>query len=45
MIQTQILKAQGLLKDFGGVRAVHDVSFEMSEGESLGIIGTCRHAG
>lgn len=34
-----ILKVANLTKDFGGIRAVSDVSFELAEGESLGIIG------
>jgi ABC-type branched-subunit amino acid transport system ATPase component len=34
-----LLQVQGLVKEFGGVRAVQDVSFELGPGESLGIIG------
>lgn len=37
--QEPILRVVGLTKDFGGVKAVSDVSFELAEGESLGIIG------
>jgi branched-chain amino acid transport system ATP-binding protein len=34
-----ILKVENLKKHFGGIIAVHDVSFELREGEFLGIIG------
>jgi ABC-type branched-subunit amino acid transport system ATPase component/ABC-type branched-subunit amino acid transport system permease subunit len=34
-----ILKVEGVGKSFGGLRAVADVSFEVAEGEILGIIG------
>lgn len=34
-----ILQVRDLTKDFGGVRAVERVSFELKQGESLGIIG------
>lgn len=34
-----ILEVKNLTKDFGGVRASESVSFELSEGESIGIIG------
>ncbi len=34
-----LLKAEKLRKHFGGVTAVHDVSFELRQGEFLGIIG------
>jgi len=33
------LKADGLSKHFGGLRAVHDVNFEVEQGEILGFIG------
>jgi branched-chain amino acid transport system ATP-binding protein len=33
------LKVDGLSKFFGGLRAVHDVSFEVEQGEILGFIG------
>lgn len=36
---TPILKLDGVGKSFGGVRAVNDVSFELSEGEIVGLIG------
>ncbi len=34
-----VLQVEGLAKHFGGIRAVEDVSFEVREGEILGIIG------
>jgi ABC-type branched-subunit amino acid transport system ATPase component len=34
-----LLRAEKLRKSFGGVIAVHDVSFEMKRGEILGVIG------
>jgi branched-chain amino acid transport system permease protein len=34
-----ILEVSGLCKTFGGLRAVHDVSFAVEEGSILGIIG------
>ena len=34
-----LLKVEKLRKHFGGVTAVHDVSFELRQGEFLGIIG------
>jgi branched-chain amino acid transport system ATP-binding protein len=34
-----LLEVEQLSKDFGGVRAVHDVSFSLQEGELLGIMG------
>ncbi len=33
------LKVEGLSKSFGGLKAVHDVSFEVESGEIIGIIG------
>ena len=33
------LKVEGLSKFFGGLRAVYDVSFEIEQGEILGLIG------
>ncbi|MFH1137006.1 MAG: ABC transporter ATP-binding protein [Pseudomonadota bacterium] len=39
MTETPILSARGLIKDFRKFRAVHDVSFDLAPGESLGIIG------
>jgi ABC-type branched-subunit amino acid transport system ATPase component/ABC-type branched-subunit amino acid transport system permease subunit len=34
-----ILEVQGLSRSFGGLRAVQDVSFQVREGEILGVIG------
>lgn len=34
-----ILRVDGISKQFGGIRAVHDVSFEVNEGEVFGVIG------
>jgi branched-chain amino acid transport system ATP-binding protein len=34
-----LLKVHGLTKYFGGLRAVHDLSFEVQPGEILGLIG------
>jgi branched-chain amino acid transport system ATP-binding protein len=34
-----ILEIKNLIKDFGGLRAVNDVSFHVDEGEILGLIG------
>ncbi len=34
-----LLEVKGLIKDFGGLRAVNDVSFEVNPGEILSIIG------
>ncbi len=39
MKESPILQVRELIKDFGGVRAVDRVSFDLKEGESLGIIG------
>ncbi|UCB50453.1 MAG: ABC transporter ATP-binding protein [Deltaproteobacteria bacterium] len=39
MRETPILEVSQLTKDFGGVRAANQVSFDLGEGESLGIIG------
>lgn len=36
---TAVLEVSNLSKSFGGIRAVDDVSFEVREGEILGIIG------
>ena len=35
----EVLRVRRLSKSFGGVRAVHDVNFQLREGEILGIIG------
>jgi branched-chain amino acid transport system ATP-binding protein len=34
-----LLKVQGLSKSFGGLKAVHDVGFDLEQGEILGLIG------
>ena len=34
-----LLEVERVSKDFGGVRAVSDVSFTLEEGELLGIMG------
>jgi branched-chain amino acid transport system ATP-binding protein len=34
-----VLRVEGLSKRFGGIRAVHDVSFEVRKGEIFGVIG------
>ena len=34
-----VLKVDGLRKEFGGLIAVNDVSFEIGEGEFVGLIG------
>lgn len=36
---TTILDVQGVSKSFGGLKAVRDVSFDLDEGEILGLIG------
>ncbi|MBW1942770.1 MAG: ATP-binding cassette domain-containing protein, partial [Deltaproteobacteria bacterium] len=36
---TDILKVNHLTKEFGRLRAVDDLSFEVREGEILGVIG------
>jgi branched-chain amino acid transport system ATP-binding protein len=38
-IMTTILAVQNLYKSFGGVKAVHNVSFELAEGQLLAMIG------
>ena len=34
-----LLEVERVSKGFGGVRAVHDVSFDLDEGELVGIMG------
>ena len=39
MSPTPLLEINRLYKNFGGVQAIHDLSFELFEGELLGLIG------
>lgn len=39
MSQVALLKVVKAVKNFGGVRAVHEVSLDLLSGEVLGIIG------
>ena len=39
MSTAPLLKASGLYKNFGGVQAITNLSFELSQGELLGLIG------
>jgi ABC-type branched-subunit amino acid transport system ATPase component len=39
MSSSPLLKLSALYKNFGGVQAINDLSFEMAEGELLGMIG------
>ena len=39
MSASALLKLTGLYKNFGGVQAIQDLSFELAEGELLGLIG------
>ena len=39
METSPLLKATGLSKNFGGVRAIADLDFELKQGELLGLIG------
>ncbi|WP_225029276.1 ABC transporter ATP-binding protein [Xinfangfangia pollutisoli] len=39
MDQAILLQARGVSKSFGAVRVLHDVSFEVRQGEVLGILG------
>ena len=36
---SSVLKVSNMTKDFGGLRAVDDVSFEVKKGEFVGLIG------
>ena len=36
---TSVLKVSNMTKDFGGLRAIDDVSFKVSKGEFVGLIG------
>jgi branched-chain amino acid transport system ATP-binding protein len=38
-VNAPIVRAQGLSKNFGGLRAVHDVSLNLTSGRLLGVIG------
>jgi ABC-type branched-subunit amino acid transport system ATPase component len=35
----QFLKVEGLNKSFGGLKAIHDLDFQVEEGEIIGLIG------
>ncbi len=37
--RTALLSIQSVSKSFGGVHAVHDISFDISAGESVGLVG------
>src|SRR6202453_3374182 len=37
--QTALLSIRGVAKSFGGGHAVHDISFEVRAGESVGLVG------
>ena len=39
MMATPALRVTDLTKDFGGLRAVDQVSFQVEEGELVGLIG------
>ncbi len=39
MTSAPLLKVSGLYKNFGGVQAIHDLHFTVTEGELFGIIG------
>ena len=36
---SSVLKVEGLRKEFGGLVAVQDISFDIGEGELVGLIG------
>ena len=39
MADAPLLSLRGVSKSFGGIRAVHDISFEVRAGESVGLVG------
>ncbi len=39
MAESALLSIRGVAKSFGGVHAVHDISFEVHAGESVGLVG------
>jgi branched-chain amino acid transport system ATP-binding protein len=39
LLQTPLLQTKGLTRQFGGIRAVNDVSFALERGEIRGVIG------
>jgi branched-chain amino acid transport system ATP-binding protein len=39
MPDAPLLSLQGVSKSFGGIHAVHDISFEVRAGESVGLVG------
>ena len=36
---SEILKVHNVTKSFGGLTAVHDLSFDIRKGETVGLIG------
>ena len=36
---TVVLETTGLMKSFGGVQVIDDLSVKLNEGEALGIVG------
>ena len=39
MVAAPVLQVLGLTKDFGGLKAVDQISFQIEEGELVGLIG------
>ena len=39
MAEAQLLSLVGVSKSFGGIHAVHDISFDVHAGESVGLVG------
>ena len=39
MAEPALLSLRGVSKSFGGIHAVHDISFEVRAGESIGLVG------